>query len=100
MRKLGFVLFVMLAAGCSKKSSSEKACQHLIDLAKADLDKEIEKIKVLDKDGSMTKFTDDMRDQANRSTKSDLATCVTHKIDSGCILDAASLDDASECLHR
>ena len=42
------MLIVMLAAGCSKKSSYEKACQHMIDLTKAELEKQIEKIKVED----------------------------------------------------
>jgi outer membrane murein-binding lipoprotein Lpp len=93
---------LLFAGGCSSKP--EKACQHMIDLATSELDKEIEKLEKLDPDGKSRQFMQQMRDRAKASTGSDLETCVTkmkeHDIDASCILGADSLDEAQRCMRR
>jgi len=107
MKKLAVLalLVLPLATGC--KSKSEKACQHMIDLATEELDKEIEKIEKLgelDKDGSMKKMAQGLREKAKAKTASDLETCATkmeeHDIDASCILDADSIAEAQRCLKK
>jgi hypothetical protein len=103
MRKLAAVsiLLAALATGCAKKPSYENACKHMIDLATDELDKQIEKISKLDKDGSMKKMVEGMRDKAKSSRGSDLETCVKKSeekgIDASCVLAADSLDQAMLC---
>jgi len=100
MTKLAILAALVFATGCSKKSNYEKACQHMIDLAKDELDKEIAK---LDKQG-MGDFGKQLRERAAASTSSDLATCAKkaeeHGIDADCLNAADSLAEAQACLHK
>ncbi len=92
-----------LAAGCSKPRN-EKACKHMLSLATAELDKQIDQIDKLDKDGSMKKMVVEMKERAEAQSASDLATCVSkmeeHDIDPSCILAADTLDETQSCLVR
>jgi hypothetical protein len=101
MTKLAvLVALAAFATGCSKKSNYDKACQHLVDLAKQELDAEVEK---LDKQG-MGKLGKELRDRAEASTSSDLATCAKKAeergIDADCVSGADSLAEAQACLRK
>jgi hypothetical protein len=95
------VTAALLAAGCSKKASYENACKHMLNLATDELEKEIEKINKLDKDGSMKKMADGLRDKAKSSTVTDLETCKAKMeekgVDASCVLDAKTLAQATLC---
>ena len=101
MRKLVFVVLVLVAAGCSKKAEHEKACNHMIDLAVKDIDENIEKVKSSEVGADMAKSLEDMKDKAVAKRDSDLATCVSkigeHDINTDCILKADKLDDLQSC---
>lgn len=92
-------LLVPTATACSK-SKTEKACAHMIDLARAELDKQIATID----DGAMKKMLVEMKEKAEAQSDSDLATCAKkmdeRDIDAGCILDADTLDEAQGCLFK
>ena len=83
-------------AGCSKDAKYKAACEHLIELGKADLEGNLKKI------GDPT-VTANLRERAAASSKSDLETCTSKAaergLDTGCVLDAKTLDEALPCLR-
>lgn len=109
MKKLAILTTLLLAFGVATgcKSSHEKACKHMIDLATEELDKEIEKLEKLEKldsNNSMKGFAKELREKADKSRDTDLETCASkmkeHDIDPGCITDADSLEEAQRCLRK
>ncbi len=96
-----WILVVMLIVGCGgkKKASTqecEQACEHVLGLARADLDKSIGKMGEMGGEVGAK-----LRAQAEASTASDLATCTAQcqkgKLDPTCALAAKSIDGAMSC---
>ena len=104
MKKLAVLaLLLPLAVGCSK-SKPEKACHHLMDLATEELEKEIAKIEKLDGGELSKKMAGELREQAKASSSSDIDICVRKmeemNVDTSCVLDADSIDEATSCLRK
>lgn len=97
------MMAAMATAACGKgggKASPgdcEKACEHILTLAHADLEKSLQ---VID-DPAMSKA---LRDQAVKSRTSDKATCVrkcgSGELDTACALQAKTLDGVMSCGGR
>jgi hypothetical protein len=95
---LSFALIV--ATGCSKKSGDyQAACEHMIELAKADIEANIQKMGP-----DMASFGKELREKAEATTKSDLETCISkskeREVDASCILDAKTIDEVGPCLQK
>lgn len=99
--RVGIVLMVV-AMGCGqdrKAASPElcrKACEHVLELAKADIEKSIAKMGEMgDEIGAK------LRTQAEASSAADVATCTAQcqagKLDPECALAAKSIDGAMSC---
>lgn len=93
------MLVLALAAGCAKKADYKAACEHLIELGKADIEANIAKLGP-----EMADVGEKLRAQAAATAQSDLETCVRkseeRNVDTRCILDAKTIDEASLCLRR
>lgn len=104
MTKLAVLVALLLPATACSKSSHEKACKHMIDLASKEIDKQIAELDRLDKNGSMKSMLVEMRAKAEEQRDSDLETCgkkmSEHDIDASCILDADDLEEAQGCLLK
>lgn len=98
MRKLVFASLILLGA-CSKKGDYEKACNHMIDLAYAELDEQTAALEKLG--GDTANHLKDLRKEAEAKRGSDLKTCIEkseeHKVDADCVLKAGKLDDLKGC---
>jgi len=100
MRLLISFIFLVMIAGCSKSTADcQRACEHLIKLGKADIEASIAKMG--------PEFADtakQLRDGANASTASDLATCTSkcseRGLDTSCILASETIDEAMRCTTR
>lgn len=99
MKRLAAFAIVLAACGKGGGASGDcpKACDHIIELAHADLEKSLGVID--DPETSRT-----LREQAKKSTASDRATCVTKcsagELDTACALEAKTLDGVMSCGKR
>lgn len=95
------MVLIVFVIGCGKgkKASPDecrRACEHVLELAKADIEKSIAKMG--DMGGELGAK---LRAQAEASSESDLATCTAQcqkgKLDPACALAAKSIDGAMSC---
>lgn len=98
---LALSLALSLVSGCSK-GDSKKACEHLLDLAHAELEKTTAHFEGTD--GKMNELAKDLKAKAEASRDSDLKTCIEKveekDVDTKCLLGADDLEEAQACLRK
>jgi len=105
MQKLCFALLFVAACGKSDSKKQEgassgdctAACEHTMDLALADIDKNMAAV-------GDPEMAAKLRAEVDKSRASDLATCVSHcqagRLDPACALAAKTIDGAMSCTSK
>lgn len=104
---LRLIVIALVVAGCGKSTAAKPdpaacraACEHMLELAMADLDKSA----TATTDPALAEITAKLKAKALASRASDLTTCETQclagKLDTRCGQAATTIDEAMTCTNR